>query len=300
MAQVPDITQVPNDGTLYSTVVGYLSETEMYNPDNHEWTPYEDIPDRMWMTLDCFIQFRGKIYHVENVVTELDPQDWSFTVLGDTPDDSRDPRKCAGTVIGGSPGIFTRDGYFFNLRTLDWEQKAPPPDNCEAPAANAMWSFQGKPTIFGAPYCDAVNNCYYSQIVQYQPEYDEWTLLGDMTKTRRLHEVVEVPNYFCDLLEPATTTTSPDTSPSGKTDTSPSGETDTSPSGETTDSPPHGKTTETPPIGESTDTAPPTQVTTSNSTTEQGGGGGGGDDGASVAAASIISMTITLLIARTL
>ncbi len=224
---MPLLTNIyEDDGELYPVAIGVEHESEIYDPSTKSWSGYESIPDRSWATYDCFIYYRDLIYHIDNgVVSSIDPSvEWQVTVLGTTPDGvSRRPLKCAGTVINGFPGIFTAEGDWLNLKTMNWEQYAPIPDNCEANRPNNLWSFQGKPTVFGAPVCDGLGDCYYSQVIQYQAEIDEWTLLGDMHVPRRSQEVVEVPKSFCDFGFPTTTqtpsTTTDDGSATGPTDT---------------------------------------------------------------------------------
>jgi len=55
---------------------------------------------------------------------------------------------------------------------------------------NAMWSFRGKPTIFGAPRCTDEGRCFNDVIMQYQPESDTWRELGGMAKARTMHQVI--------------------------------------------------------------------------------------------------------------
>ena len=53
------------------------------------------------------------------------------------------------------PGILLRSGFWFNLRTEEWEQLRFPPYFEFARAPNAMYSFRGKPTVFGNTVCDS-------------------------------------------------------------------------------------------------------------------------------------------------
>jgi len=62
---------------------------------------------------------------------------------------------------------------------------------------NALFSFRGKPTVFGT--CEDCNNADEpTQILQFQLETLEWWYIGDMLEARDRHEVVEVPLSFCD------------------------------------------------------------------------------------------------------
>ncbi len=121
--------------------------------------------------------------------------------MGTTPEGvAEDPLKCAGTLINGLPGIFTREGDWLNLKTLDWQSFAPVPYDCNGSRPNAMWGYQGKPTVFGSAFSSGPGNCYYDQVMQYQAEEDKWNIIGTMLIPRKNHEVVEVPKTFCDLL----------------------------------------------------------------------------------------------------
>ena len=210
LAQVPDRGDFDTSVT-YPVILGFQTESEILRDSG--WAPYESIPARDWLSLECFLQFRDKIYHVSDDVIEIDPLTWEFSTLGITPlpNTLASPLKCAGTVIDGDPGLFTRLGNFFNLRSYEWEAYRPPPVVNVADVYNAMWGYQGKPTIFGAPECNALDDCLYNKILQYDPDDNDWSIIGTMMDTRRLHEVVEIPKSFCDLIPP--TTVAPDTTP---------------------------------------------------------------------------------------
>ena len=80
----------------------------------------------------------------------LNPITWEETDMGMLPPDIRQPGKCAGlTMPDGTPGIFTRYGYWLNLETMLWEKKAVPPYQAAKTYPNALYSMWGKPTFFG-------------------------------------------------------------------------------------------------------------------------------------------------------
>ncbi len=102
-----------------------------------------------------------------------------------------------------------RSGYWFNLGTAEWEAKKFPPNNPFVIEADAMHYFRGKPTIFGSPQCDSEGNCYYTEVIQYNPDYDHWDSLGTISESKQFHEVVEVPREICDRVAAGTTVTMP-------------------------------------------------------------------------------------------
>ncbi len=211
LAQVPNVTN-PGDTTLYPTMVGVYEETDMYNPDTNTWSLYESIPDdNTWYSSNCLIQYQNFIYHIGQNVSVIDPTTWSIDEqFAETPEEAREVFRCAGVEIDNDPGIFTKSGLWFNLTAKEWVQKTAPPLDPAAPRPNSMWSFQGKPTIFGAAVCAGPDACEYEQVIQYDPEEDDWIDLGTMELPRRFHEVIEVPISFCDLLpDSLETTTAP-------------------------------------------------------------------------------------------
>ncbi len=62
--------------------------------------------------------------------------------------------------------LFFRFGYFFNLRTESWEKHPYPPYDPLDGLPNAMWSFRGRPTVFGSNECDDQGDCSNKKIVQ--------------------------------------------------------------------------------------------------------------------------------------
>ncbi len=67
----------------------------------------------------------------------------------------------------GRTGILLRFGYWLDLETLAWHTRAVPPFHPLAEIPNAMWSFEGRPTIFGNPKCGDDGTCINSEVVQY-------------------------------------------------------------------------------------------------------------------------------------
>ena len=98
--------------------------------------------------------------------------------------------------------------------------KAPPPYEfaysgvTATPGANvpsALWSYRGRPTIFGQPECDDAGVCVKRGVIQYDPSADEWSTMDSLVNARQVHEVVEVPQAFCQLGQapPVTTPVTP-------------------------------------------------------------------------------------------
>ncbi len=70
---------------------------------------------------------------------------------------------------------------------------------------------QGKPTLFGNPYCDETTfECLNQEVIQYDPEEDTWKSLGLMSEPRVFPTVIEVPASFCDVYQTGSTTADPD------------------------------------------------------------------------------------------
>ena len=71
-------------------------------------------------------------------------------------------------------GIFTREGYFLNLTSLEWEKRAPLPFRSIGDLVNSMYTFRGLPTVVGHHNCDDDGNCPLDKVIQYRPIEDEW------------------------------------------------------------------------------------------------------------------------------
>ncbi len=98
-----------------------------------------------------------------------------------------------------------RNGYWFNLDSLEWEVKMFPPNNVYVTEADSLYSFRGMPTIFGSPVCNSEGDCEYTEVMQYDNDDDEWNSLGYLLESRSFQAVIEVPQSVCDLIEPPTT-----------------------------------------------------------------------------------------------
>ena len=197
------LTQVPEEGTtepLKPITIAGTATSDIYDSPTKTWSPYKNTPatGNWGHTTHCLINYNGYIFAMDQNLVRLDPVTWSVeTLLEDIPQ-AIGTGRCAGVEIGGSPGIFTRWGFWLNLDTLEWEEKALAPFS--PIAANnlvEMWSFQGKPTFFGFPKCDNLGECLPQDVMQYQPDTDTWLNLGPMMEARTMHEVVEVPLEYC-------------------------------------------------------------------------------------------------------
>jgi len=102
-------------------------------------------------------------------------------------------------------GLFLSNGYWFNLKELSWKRLAPPPPTAEsATESHSLFSFGGKPTLFGSAQCNGNaerRRCPLTKVIQFDPTENEWKTLGQMLQQRTLHEVIEVPISFCELLQ---------------------------------------------------------------------------------------------------
>jgi len=89
-------------------------------------------------------------------------------------------------------------GMFLNLETFAW---TPYQDagSFSTESTNALFTFQGKPTIFGTNTCEQCDDDQrpHTEVLQYQPDDDTWVIIGNMLESRELHEVVQVPSSFC-------------------------------------------------------------------------------------------------------
>ena len=87
---------------------------------------------------------------------------------------------------------------------MEFHIKAAPPYELVTRKPNHMWTYRGRPTIFGNPNCNDNGFCATNRVVQYVGETDEWIFLSNMDRARTGHEVVEVPREFCDFGPPGT------------------------------------------------------------------------------------------------
>ncbi len=95
-------------------------------------------------------------------------------------------------------GILLRNGYWYDIGNDAWAQRRFPPYANVVVEPDAVWSFRGKPTVFGSTVCDGEGNCKYTGVEQYDVDMDKWIHLGELTQTRTFHDVVEVPVSFCE------------------------------------------------------------------------------------------------------
>ncbi len=104
-----------------------------------------------------------------------------------------------------------RNGFRFNLETETWEaQRFPPHIMINGVAdADALFSFRGRPTVFGHPVCDGAGDCEYKEILQFNELSSSWDTLGMMLDNRQLHEVIEVPAEICEGIFPPEQSTVP-------------------------------------------------------------------------------------------
>ena len=111
------------------------------------------------------------------------------------------PGKCVGIEIGDTKGIMFVKGYYIDLDTQNTTKVSYPPwEAIDGPLpSKAMFSFRGKPTVFGYTNCDNEGNCVNDRVLQYDPMMDEWKFIGSIKEERNDVEVVEVPRSWCNL-----------------------------------------------------------------------------------------------------
>ncbi len=205
-----------SDGNKYLGVFGYHYEAEIFNLDgNGQWQDLMKGETRFFST-DCMTYNAndGYYYSVYQNVKRLDPRTGESVIIGEAPGELDRPGRCAIADIDGKDVIVTRDGFGFDLELREWIPLQTPPNHPLGYQANAMFSFNDKPTVFGNSVCDVNGVCEYTQVNQYEPNSDSWINMGKMNVGRRFHSVVEVPAEFCDYFEGSeTSTTKPDTKP---------------------------------------------------------------------------------------
>ena len=197
-------------GRIYPSVVGFHQQSERLDWDTMAWEdfgPRFGIPSNFWLSWDCFLQDPNSldIYNVDlRAVYKLDISEGRFyleTLTDYVPANMTYTPKCSLVAIQGQEGLFLPNGYFFNLETRTWDLLAPLPPPENDLAVDAMWTLNGVPTVFGYPLChttEADYNCYRFGVMQYDGASDQWDLVGLMEEDRTYHEVVEVPQAFCD------------------------------------------------------------------------------------------------------
>ncbi len=197
-------------------VMGYAYDghTEIYNPETKNWEPYKELVYEGWNSLECFMQYGDYIYYIgatsrSSPVYQLDLNTWEFEEIGDKPDFLGSQGNCAMAVIDDVPGILMMNGYWFNLVERTWESRRFPPFFDGALKPDTMTNFRGKATIFGSQHCDSQGVCDYTAVYQYEGSDDQWKYLGRTVHSRTLHEIIEVPKAFCDVVK--TPSPSPDT-----------------------------------------------------------------------------------------
>ena len=185
-------------GSKVPLAVGYRQMSETYDYDTKTWSQYQET-DNLWFSYNCLIHASdGYIYFVQTKVQRLDPVTWTIQDLADVPMNLLDPGRCVATTIDGKLGIFLMQGYFFNLVDMKWELKKEAPYNPITGPPRALFEFRGLPAVFGHPVCGADGECYEKDVIQYDPDSNDWIRIGEMAEARSFHEVVKVPGEVCD------------------------------------------------------------------------------------------------------
>ena len=187
-------------GPRTAVTIGYGAQSEWLEMDTEEWVGYYNLPNANWWGLSCLVQYNNRIYHVKDTVEELNAVTWSVSDLSTPPDRLLRPGTCVMTTINGNDGIFTRQGYFYDLTDNKWTRKAFPDFDPIGDYPNSIFLYQGRPTIFGNTVCDALGECENKEIIQYNADTDSWSKVGDMLQSRTYHTAIPVPRSMCDLL----------------------------------------------------------------------------------------------------
>ena len=219
MDLMPDVNAT--SGEKFPVTFGYRSMSEIFSEG--QWKNYVDLDpyDIPFYSVSCnaYDADENVLYTVYN--QQMKKIDWGtgeMTDLGEPLDAPDSVGQCAFAQNDEERGIMTHLGYWFNLNNLQWEAKKQPPylpDGVFKP--NAIWSFRGKPTLFGYPDCEEADGCTTrnnTQVFQYDIDADEWHPIGELTLGTKFHSVVEVPGEFCDAwFAPPTTTPGCPTAP---------------------------------------------------------------------------------------
>ncbi len=255
--------------------------------------------------MSCMVQQSDSLFTLRADTFELDLETWAFTGHGDTAPFSGNVGHCAVGRRSGQPGILIRDGDWLDLATFEWTQLERPPTPSMI-GVYTLHTYRGRPTIFGVPTCfdedgdDEVDGCRAgTEVLQFDPDGNEWTSLGNMQRARLYHVVAGLPRWVCT----ATTTSTSTTTSSATSGSSTSATSSTTPGNVTavTFSTATGSTTtaSTTPSSTTSTVATASGVTTGGvtSNTTEIPPGGGGDDGAAAAgfAAPLLAAAIVLI-----
>ncbi len=166
------------------------------------WRSYRNLSGGWFSLAGCLAHNGGRVYSLGQDLVELKLASWKLSRL---PAGVVYKGGCAVAKAGGKEGIFVRSGHWLDLRTLTWHLKATPPSRPseEEEEEQALWSFRGRPTVFGSPRCNGSgsSSCSSVEVAQYSPEADRWEAVGRMRRPRTYHEVVEVPGFFCEAVQ---------------------------------------------------------------------------------------------------
>ncbi len=103
MANIVNINDAGSDDR-YPAVIGLDLGTEIYNPLEGGWEPYENAPDTLWRSVECLIQFDDYIYNLRFEFTRLNTLTWETEPL-EVPPFLRNGNTCAAVRINGFAGI---------------------------------------------------------------------------------------------------------------------------------------------------------------------------------------------------
>ncbi len=214
IAEGPDLDS-DDTNTMTLITIGPSFSTQIYDPDKNEWRYYRLLPETeltSWAAHRCVVQVGTKVYHIDDNLHILDLLDWEIEDYGPVPVGLAGPSRCTSQTIDDRPGILLKNGFWYDIEGNTWEERAFPPDaNFLMDSPPNEYSFRGKVTIFGNPFCDSEGYCKYQDVVQYDEVDDVWTSIGQMYLQREILDVVEVPVKWCEeILGPSAGTTSVD------------------------------------------------------------------------------------------
>jgi len=92
-------------------------------------------------------------------------------------------------------GLLTKSGYFFDFVNKSWA-RYPSAGLFTELSVNALFTFQGKATIFGTSE-SFDDSSLPKDVRQFQEDKLDWISIGNLLEARVDHYVIEVPASFC-------------------------------------------------------------------------------------------------------
>ncbi len=116
-----------DDEENHLIIMGYQEQSDYYDTALEAFVPYKDSPGGNWLTLNGLIHIDGVIYEFndDDTVNELFVADWRREPLAPLPEPLKRPGRVAEATIDGVKGIYSKDGFWFNLQTARYSGISP-------------------------------------------------------------------------------------------------------------------------------------------------------------------------------